>query len=71
MQNILLFFCFTETEVLQKSYSRYYGALLPTLVTVEKKLTTMKGKVWNGSVILDSSRSVLQKRFSRLSTIKK
>ncbi|XP_077558270.1 uncharacterized protein LOC144173863 [Haemaphysalis longicornis] len=53
-------------DVLQKSLSGYYKELLPTIVTVEKKLLAQKGKVRHGSVILDSCLSGLQKRFSGL-----
>ncbi|XP_077543035.1 uncharacterized protein LOC144155456 [Haemaphysalis longicornis] len=54
----------TAIDVLQKSRSGYNGELLPTIVTVEKKLLAQKGKVRHGSVILDSCLSGLQKRFS-------
>lgn len=57
---------FAAIDVLQKSRSRYYGEILPTIVTVQKKLLAMKGKVRHGSVILDSCLSGLQKRFCGL-----
>lgn len=57
---------FAAIDVLQKSLSGYYKELLPTIVTVEKKLFAPKGKVRHGSVMLDSCLSGLQKRFSGL-----
>ncbi|KAM7315888.1 hypothetical protein ISCGN_005671 [Ixodes scapularis] len=53
----------TAINILQKSANGYYGELLPTLTTVQKKLNAIQPKTRTSAVILDSVREGLHKRF--------
>lgn len=54
---------FLAIDILQKSVNGYYGELLPTLVTVKKKLAAIQHKTRIGAVIWESVCEGLQKRF--------
>lgn len=54
---------FLAINILQKSANGYYGELLPTLTTVQKKLNAIQPKTRTSAVILDSVREGLHKRF--------